>query len=260
MKLWKLTYEFSSVFSSPVTDHRFTLRFFPKESLQQKVNSFRLEIKPKADVNEGTDAFGNRLLLGNCLNPHDSFDAVMSAVISKANVDEAEPRSFGQLGMFRYETKLTKAEDNLLQFYRGIRFESEDPYLRAKKMMNELSGHFAYQSGSTFFNTTAEEALAQGCGVCQDYAHIMLALCRKDGITARYVAGVIPGEGQTHAWIEILVNHVWKGLDPTHNRETDDSYITFSLGRDAADCVLNKGIFRGGMEVSQEIYVKMEEF
>ena len=93
--------------------------------------------------------------------------------------------------------------------------------------------------------------------MCQDYAHILLALCRREGLTARYVAGTIPGEGETHAWIEVWHEGRWKGFDPTNDRETDESYLTFAVGRDAEDCSLSRGVFIGAGNQNQYIRCEM---
>lgn len=82
-------------------------------------------------------------------------------------------------------------------------------------------------------------------GVCQDEAHIMLALLRMKGIPCRYVMGYMLGEGSTHAWVEVLREEKWIGMDPTNRRMVNDEYITVSAGRDANDCPVNRGIFSG---------------
>ena len=125
--------------------------------------------------------------------------------------------------------------------------------------MSALHAPLSYVSGSTHFYTTAAEAWEQGCGVCQDYAHILLALCHREGMTARYAAGAIAGEGLTHAWIQVWQDGLWKGFDPTHNRAANEEYIYFAVGRDADDCALNRGIFRGGASQQQAIAVRMIE-
>ena len=70
-------------------------------------------------------------------------------------------------------------------------------------------------------------------------------MCRHVGLTARYIAGLLGGEGATHAWVEVYHNERWIGLDPTHNRVVDDNYITIAHGRDYRDCMLDIGIFSG---------------
>ena len=221
MKLWKLTYELCCHFSSPVTRHSYTLRCFPREMLYQKVQSCKYEVWPCYGNSRGRDSFGNSLLIGKSEEAHDWFLVKVDSVV------------------------MTE--------------KAADPWEKTEYLMRKLSDTFRYEAGSTFFSTTAEEAFAQGCGVCQDYAHILLALCRNENMTARYVAGTIPGEGQTHAWIEVWNQGRWKGFDPTNNRITDEDYICMAYGRDAADCSLSQGIFVGGGNQEQHIYVKMEE-
>lgn len=109
-----------------------------------------------------------------------------------------------------------------------------------------------YEWGTTGVRTTASEALAGGRGVCQDYAHIMLSICRALGLPARYVSGHLAGEGGSHAWVEVLQPHpfrrgVWiaEGWDPTHNRRTDADYLVVAVGRDYSDVAPLSGTYDG---------------
>jgi transglutaminase-like putative cysteine protease len=108
-----------------------------------------------------------------------------------------------------------------------------------------------YQPNVTGVDTSASQALSGRQGVCQDFAHIMLALCRANGIPARYVSGFITGEGAMHAWVEALVREpgrrtpYWMGFDPTHNRRTDTQYVTVATGRDFTDVSPVTGTFYG---------------
>lgn len=261
MKQWKLTYEFSSEFTAPATDHYFKLRCFPREDEMQRTASLRWSVNPPSGCSFESDAFGNKLLFGCCAQPHERFDSRVGAVILKGAEPETERRDYYRLGMLRVPTHLTAAGSDLSAFHMKLENEKNTgSWQRAGELMEALFSAFRYESGSTAFTTTAEEAFAQGCGVCQDYAHIMLALCRLEGLTVRYVAGAIPGEGETHAWVQVYEDGLWKGFDPTHNRETNDEYISFAVGRDAADCEINRGIFKNAFEKSQRVHVMMEEF
>ena len=75
----------------------------------------------------------------------------------------------------------------------------------------------------------------------------------------KYVAGMMIGEGATHAWVEVFEDGKWLSLDPTHNRRVDDTYIVISRGRDAQDCSINQGVFTGGGSQKQEVHVCVEE-
>jgi transglutaminase-like putative cysteine protease len=110
----------------------------------------------------------------------------------------------------------------------------------------------AYEYGITDVHTTAADALSGGRGVCQDYAHLMLAACHVVGMPARYVSGHLLGEGGSHAWVEVLgrpdshsASWVAEAWDPTHGRRTDDRYITIATGRDYGDVAPMSGTFDG---------------
>jgi transglutaminase-like putative cysteine protease len=112
-----------------------------------------------------------------------------------------------------------------------------------------------YDWGITSIATTAAEAWAGGAGVCQDYAHCMLALARLCGLSARYVSGHLLGEGGTHAWVEILVAHPREpecvsaiAFDPTHARRAGLRYVTVAVGRDYADVAPTSGTYEGPSE------------
>jgi transglutaminase-like putative cysteine protease len=108
-----------------------------------------------------------------------------------------------------------------------------------------------YQVGVTGVRTTASEALALGLGVCQDYAHIMLATCRACGLPARYVSGHLIGQGATHAWVEVVLP-VGDGtgeaiawvFDPTHASRGGLGYVTIAVGGDYSDVAPTSGTYQ----------------
>lgn len=128
-------------------------------------------------------------------------------------------------------------------------------YDRAVAMMEQLHADMVYTPGATTIDTTAEEALKLRRGVCQDYAHILIALCRMEKIPARYVVGMMEGEGASHAWVEVFSDGLWYGIDPTNLGFVVDDYVKISHGRDYRDCVVNKGKFYGGARQKQTVSV-----
>ena len=111
-----------------------------------------------------------------------------------------------------------------------------------------------YEYGVTNVRTNAATALGGGKGVCQDYAHVMLALCRAAGLPARYVSGHMVGEGGSHAWVEVVVSDpsaqatgraVAVAFDPTHNRRASQGYFTVAVGRDYDHVAPTSGTFEG---------------
>jgi transglutaminase-like putative cysteine protease len=116
-----------------------------------------------------------------------------------------------------------------------------------------------YVPGITTVQTTASQSLEIGQGVCQDLAHLLISLCRKAGIPARYVTGFMQGEGYTHAWIEFYDNGSWYGYDPTHNKQIDTGYIKIAHGRDYEDCSIDRGVFKGLAQQKLEVFLKVEQ-
>ena len=122
----------------------------------------------------------------------------------------------------------------------------------AERINGWVASAMGYRHDVTTVRTTAAEALAIGHGVCQDYAHVMLALCRLCGVPARYVSGHLLGEGGSHAWVEVLVPSpgdpstlVAVAFDPTNDRRAGSAYLTVAVGRDYGDVAPTSGTFSG---------------
>jgi transglutaminase-like putative cysteine protease len=121
-----------------------------------------------------------------------------------------------------------------------------------------------YQPGVTNVRTSAAEALQQGHGVCQDFAHLALGVLRGMGIPARYVSGYLHPqadadigdtiEGQSHAWVEWWCGK-WVGWDPTHGVPAGERHVVIGRGRDYADVPPLKGIFQGPPAIAHEVRV-----
>jgi len=124
----------------------------------------------------------------------------------------------------------------------------------AEQACSWTRGALTYAYDATTVRTTAAEAVAGGRGVCQDFAHVMLAVCRAAGLPARYVSGHLVGEGGSHAWVEVVVADPTRpgraeavAFDPTHDRRAGEGYLTVAVGRDYADVAPTSGSFdRGG--------------
>jgi len=107
-----------------------------------------------------------------------------------------------------------------------------------------------YKGGLTGVRTTASEALAQGSGVCQDYAHVMLAVARACGLPSRYVSGHLLGEGGSHAWVEVVLptkdgtgDAIASTFDPTHASRGGLNYVTIAVGADYSDVAPTSGTY-----------------
>ena len=118
---------------------------------------------------------------------------------------------------------------------------------KAESIMHHVNSILTYVPQSTDMETTAQEVIDSGKGVCQDFAHLMIAVCRHYGIPARYVCGFVEGTGETHAWVEVLdvQQNCWFGFDPTYDHRIDLGYVKLAHGRDAADCPVSRGQYNG---------------
>jgi transglutaminase-like putative cysteine protease len=124
----------------------------------------------------------------------------------------------------------------------------------AEQLCATTHAALTYEYGITGVRTTADEALSLGRGVCQDSAHIMLALCRIRGLAARYGSGHLVGQGGTHAWVEVVVPAAGRedmryaeavAFDPCNGRRAGAGYLTISTGRDYADVPPTSGSYAG---------------
>ena len=145
----------------------------------------------------------------------------------------------------------------------------------AAHLMSHIHTNMTYESESTHVNTPALEALHQGKGVCQDFAHIMVACCRAMGLPARYVSGYMltnppPGQARligcdaSHAWASVYCpgpqpgQGRWLDFDPTNNRMPGEDYVTLATGRDVLDVSPMRGVIRGGARHALSVAVTVE--
>lgn len=158
---------------------------------------------------------------------------------------------------------------NLLQSLAGeLGFKRRaDPLSLLRELNNAIHLNFEYEQQSTRVDSPIDEALAARKGVCQDFAHIMIALVRGVGIPCRYVSGYLyhreedsdrsPADA-THAWLEAMVPGVgWVGFDPTNNLTAGERHVRVAVGRDYADVPPTRGIFRGKAETKLAVGVRV---
>ena len=250
MKRLAFTYRTHIDFEVPVTEHYFTLRCLPKDTPCQRVLRRELQLEPELRWSLQEDGFGNLLQTGCCREGHIRFGYVVSG---EAEVDRSVPDRSPCNPAFLYPSPLTVPGPALLSLHEKAKGSGPE------ELMRLVHERIRYTPGSTGVNTTAEQALAQGRGVCQDEAHILAALLRLEGFPARYVSGLFVGEGATHAWTEVWQDGCWRGLDPTRCRTVGEEYLTLSTGRDYADCPVERGVFRGNTAQTQTVFMQVTE-
>ena len=252
MKRYIYCYQTAVSFSEPVTNHSLLLRCLPMAGSYLNVEEEHLVVSPSLNVRRGTDQLGNRIVYGGNREPHASLVYVSTGIVNMAEyavVPDTVP-----LSVYRQPTLLTslteKQTEQLLQ---------QTEQCTALDICHRVHAVMAYTPGITGMDTPASEVAGHLKGVCQDYAHLMISLCRSRGMAARYVCGFMEGEGETHAWVEVYDGYAWKAFDPTHGRAIDYGYLKLAHGRDAADCPVSRGIYAGGALQQTQIHVMLKE-
>jgi len=149
-------------------------------------------------------------------------------------------------------TALTAADERIQEAADRLAMRADWGLPLADQINDWVYQSMTYRYEVTGVRTTAAQALALGAGVCQDYAHVMLAVCRACGLPSRYVSGHMIGQGGTHAWVEVVLpgeaGHdaiAWT-FDPTHASRAGLGYVTIAVGRDYADVAPTSGTYRSG--------------
>ena len=143
-----------------------------------------------------------------------------------------------------------------------------DPLTCVRGIVSAVYRALVYAPDSTTVDTPIETVLETRCGVCQDFAHVGLAIARAHGIPCRYVSGYLAPTSEqtrgqnltTHAWIEAwLPDLEWTALDPTHDVVAGERHISVAVGRDYGDAAPTRGVFRGGPAGTLSASVRIEQ-
>ena len=128
-----------------------------------------------------------------------------------------------------------------------------------------VSGAVSYKKNSTNVTTTALQAFEAGAGVCQDQAHVMVAICRSLGLPARYVSGYFYAANEpdlaSHAWADVCLDvsaRRWVSIDVTHSCLIDERHIRLAMGTDYSACPPIRGVRHGGGEESMTVKITIE--
>lgn len=269
MQKLQFDYYMQIEYEEEVSECHYTIKCLPQSNERQQIEQSKIEIFPPLVYSKGVDGLKNHQIYGLNDIPHKEFwfRITGTAVVGLADYEEAEDNNLSMI--FRHPHGMNRPGEEILAYHAGISgmiekikksagTDSERWILEyADYVMQRLHHDFQYQPYTTGIDTSAEEAFAQGHGVCQDYAHIYIALMHLAGIAARYVTGLIVGEGASHAWVEVLADGKWYGFDPTNDKRVGEEHIKIGVGRDAHDCMINRGIMHGGGPQMQRIQVSV---
>jgi transglutaminase-like putative cysteine protease len=270
-------------YSAPVRESVMELRMQPRSEGPQMLRSFQIVTNPRAQLYAYTDHFGNAVYHFNMLREHDELRIEAQAVV-EIGASRPVPEATDALEWDRYnELNLTGDQFDLIEpsrfarsspaltsFMReqGIEAGKGDPLSALKTLSDRIHDAFEYQPGITEVHSPIEHALEERRGVCQDFAHIMIAVARHWKIPARYASGYLfqrrngrdrSEDGATHAWVEAWLPSLgWVGFDPTNGMMAGERHIRAAVGRDYADVPPTRGTFKGLAESELAIAVSVE--
>ncbi len=245
-----LRQQFRYEYPGPIAHLRHRLVVAPPARYGDQVRvAHDLTVSDGVNMRWTKDRFGNAVIELAA----DRFDGALvldyEAEIARSLLADRAPAGWYDDASFRATSALTKPSLAIREAAEALMARDDGTGKLAETINAFVAQHMRYVSGVTTIDTTAAEAFAQRTGVCQDYAHVMIALCRLCGIPARYVSGHLLGEGGTHAWVEAVEPAPGTGVatvaafDPTHDRRANLHYVFVAAGRDYADVAPTSGRF-----------------
>jgi transglutaminase-like putative cysteine protease len=235
---------------------RNVVRLQPRKTRAQALEHFHLDVTPDAELSSSVDYFGNTVWLVSVEAPH--LELVITAHSEVSVMPEAEVRLERPWERQRLErdpalefalsSPRVPRLPAIAELARTLEVEAGDGEA-LYQAMRRLPEHLAYLRGATSVMTSVADVLERRVGVCQDFAHVMLALCRYLGWPARYVSGYwVPdrdlGTLESHAWVEVATPEgEWVGLDPTYATVVRDQHVCAAVGRDYDDAAPLHGVF-----------------
>ncbi|MEM7681343.1 MAG: transglutaminase family protein [Planctomycetota bacterium] len=284
-------------FEAPVREAVMEARLQPRDDQGQSVVAFDLSISPRVPVSSYRDWAGNTVHHFDIPRTHTHQEVAAESVVRvdwsarQQDFPQALPEDtwqhYAQLRAMPENIDMVLAStfahrsDRLADLTQTLEVgRAKDPLSTVWHASHAIYMHFAYKPESTQVDSPIDDAIESRSGVCQDFAHILIALLRGLGIPARYVSGYLVPESEeqdqkkdpgsvdggagaqpaeaSHAWVEAMLPTLgWVGIDPTHDRWAFDGYIRTAIGRDYADVPPVRGVYRGSAESELTVAVEV---
>jgi len=250
----------------------------PRSDQHQFCTRYVLDVAPKVRFQAYADRYGNDVQHFAILPRHSSLSITAhSNVVTTRERDPAEPTGATRALLdadahvpryydYLHESAYVQFTPELEAFAAELERPAERIGPWCASVAHRIHESFAYDTDATSVQTTVVDALRAQAGVCQDFAHVMIAVLRSARIPARYVSGYIFG-GQSrvlgaeasHAWCEAyLPPYGWVGFDPTNDRLINDYFVKVAIGRDYRDVSPVRGVYRGSKHSDMSVNVAMD--
>ena len=270
---WEIIHRTEYKYAVPVRDSFNEAHLQPFSDEWQTVESFLLKVLPAARLRHHSDFYSNVVHHFEITEPHSSLliESQLRVAMKPRPVPAANdtPWPLARIGEaaresrvfdFLQESRFVEISPEFWRMAIDATLNVTDTWQAVLALMKLVHTEIKYESNSTRVHTHAREVLRDKRGVCQDFAHVMLSLCRALKIPALYVSGYLATEtaSSTHAWVEVLIPGVgWIALDPTHNHLVDETYIKIAVGRDYADVPPVKGNYKGATDWKMKVDVNI---
>ena len=267
-------------YSEPAWESHNLLRACPQDIESQRLLDYRVDVTPSARIHSYTDFWGTRVDEFGILEPHQMLRICAESVVETAPPPEpaADPPLdtlipvVGELSSYLRPSPHSTWDGDIDETARDAISGAGGVVEAVTALSDAVTSSLKYEPGATYVGMEVAQVLAQGKGVCQDFAHLGIAMCRSVGIPARYVSGylyaadqtvaVAPEEAeldiQTHAWMETFVpGHGWWALDPTNPQPLGELHVKIGHGRDYEDVMPLRGVYHGGAEHDLGVQVRI---
>jgi transglutaminase-like putative cysteine protease len=290
MTTYHIEHRTTYTYDSEVTGSYGQVHLRPRDLAWQTCMAHEITIDPEpADLFRHIDLYGNEQAYFHVVQPHTRLVVTSTSVVN-VEVNNLDPR----LLAMPWEQALPRSRQDDSEAWEATDFTFPSRYVEIPRpirdyarpsfpagrpiaeavveLMHRIYGDFTYKSGSTTLTTKVSDLLEKRTGVCQDFAHVMVASLRSLGLAGRYVSGYLatrpaPGkprqveDAASHAWVGCWIPDAgWLYLDPTNDRLIDDSHATVAWGRDYGDVPPVMGvIFTEAKKSTMDVSVDMAE-
>ena len=264
-----------------VVDNLTALRVKPAANGRQRCDEFSVRLNPEVRLHRHADYFGTEVVEFEVSRPHRHLTIDVRARVSTKSSPEPPAATWDALsepsyreagGEFLLQTDDAPGHPALQQLLATTRSASH-PHATLMRASELIPDRFEYRQGATYVDSTIQDLLELGAGVCQDFVHLGLCLLRHHGIAARYASGYLFASGSeasqesvevdTHAWLEALLpvpgggEPVWVGADPTNRGLAGENHVKIGHGRQYPDVPPIKGVYRGMANAKLDASVTM---
>jgi transglutaminase-like putative cysteine protease len=275
--MWRLRVVHSTgyAYKSPVTASFNEARLTPRSDTRQNVILNRVETVPATRSYRYVDYWGTAVTAFDLHAPHTELEVTSSSVVEtdreemptdKVTWDDLQSDAvvdrFDEVLSPTHYTpdskRIRRVGERIVKYH--------DPQEAVIAAANWVHSELKYVAGTTGVHSSGLDALREGKGVCQDFAHLTLILLRSMGIPARYVSGYLHPkrkavvgdtiDGQSHAWVQVWTGGWWN-YDPTNDKEINEQYVSVGVGRDYSDVTPLKGIYSGEGSTDLDVVVEI---